>query len=180
MTAGYRRSGKTHDAPLRSNTVSVTVGDESGIGAALLEKTPAGEEAAKFILWQRGDHLQAGQALLTKLQQQYPDSPVVDYVMLAFGRNMSRHFRNYAVGRIRQRDCEAALQYFRQVRPERLPVFLQVQQHLDEARCLSAMSRPDQAKDAWRRAETSRAGRPELHLLFQQAARLEPALRQVP
>lgn len=180
VTAVYRRSGGTQEGAVRSNTVNVTVEDEGGIGTPLLEKTPAGEEAGKFLLWQRGDHLQAGQALLTKFQQQYSSSPVVDYVVLALGRNMSRHFRNYALGRIRQRDCAAALQYFHQVRSERLPALLQVQQRLDEARCLIAMSQPDRAQETWREAETLSGGRPEFQLLFQQAARLEPALRQTP
>jgi hypothetical protein len=135
---------------------------------------------AKFLLWQRGDHLEAGQALLTDLLKTYPDSPVADYAMLALGRNLSRGFRNYAIGRVRPPDCEAALTYFHRVRTDRLPVLLRVQQYLDEARCLTRVSKPDQAGEALRQAKQAGGDRPEFRLLFQEAVRLEPALMQAP
>ena len=176
VTAEYRAQGGTQPDRIRSRAASVTVADENGVGASLLTGSPASEEAAKFLLWQRGDHLQAGQALLTGLLAQQPDSPLADYALLAFGRNLSRSFRNYAVGQIREADCETALSYFQRVRSERLPVFLQIQQRLDEARCLIKLSRPAEARASMERVERLRTGRPEFTLLFQQAIRLEPAL----
>jgi hypothetical protein len=116
--------------------------------------------------------------LLKRLQQQHPDSPVIEYVRLAFGRNLSRAFRNYAIGRIRPIDCEAALPYLQQVRSERIPAYLQIQRHLDEARCLAVLSRPALADVEMRRAQALAGDRPEFRLLLQQAARLEPALQQ--
>jgi hypothetical protein len=180
VTAGYRDSARTHHRPVRSNSVTVTVADESGLGAFLMNDSSASDEAGKFLLWQRGDHLQAGHALLTNLLKTFPNSPVADYVLLAFGRNLSRSFRNYAIGRIRQPDCAAALGYFQKVRPDRLPAFLQIQKNLDEARCLIKMSQPIRAGESMNRAQQLGGGRNEFRPLFQQAARLEPALKQAP
>lgn len=179
VTATYRQIGGTQGEPVRSNSVTVMIVDESGPGASLLERTSPSEEAGKFLLWQRGDHLQQGQSLLNRLQQQYPDSPVVDYAWLAFGRNLSRAFRNYETGRIRPIDCGAALPYLQRVRSERIPAYLQIQKHLDEARCLAALSQPALASVEMRHAEALAGDRPEFRLLFQQATHLEPALRQV-
>jgi hypothetical protein len=180
VTAGYRDSTRTHNKALRSNGVIVSVADESGLGAFLMNDSSASDEAGKFLLWQRGDHLQAGHTLLTNLLKPFPNSPVADYVLLAFGRNLSRSFRNYAIGRIRQPDCAAALAYFQKVRSDRLPTFLQIQKNLDEARCLIKMSQPNQAGESMNRAEQLGGGRHEFRPLFQQAMRLEPALKQTP
>ena len=176
MTAEYRPQGAPQHDRIRSHAVGVTVADEHGVGASLLTGSSASDEAAKFLLWQRGDQLQAGQALLTGLLTQHPESPLADYALMAFGRNLSRSFRNYALGKIREADCEPALNFFQRVRSERLPVFLQIQQRLDEARCLIKLSRPAEARASMEWAERLRAGRPEFNLLFQQAIRLEPAL----
>jgi hypothetical protein len=180
VTAGYRYSGGAHHVRVQSNPVSVTIVNEGGLGSLLVSDTPASEEAGRFLLWQRGDHLQDGQALLINLFKTFPDSPVSDYALLAFGRNLSRSFRDYAVGRIRPSDCETALQYFRKVRSDRLPTGLQIQKQLDEARCLIKQSKPAQAGEAMKRAEQLGGDRPEVRLLFQQAMRLEPALKQAP
>ncbi len=180
VTAEYRHPSGVHSEPVRSTPMAVTVADEGRIGAFLMTGTSASEEAAKFLLWQRGDQLQAGQALVKDLLKTYPDSPVADYALLAFGRNLSRSFRNYATGRIRQADCEPALNYFQKVRSDRLPAFLQIQQRLDEARCHIRLSQPAQARESMTRAKQLGAGRPEFRLLFQQAVRLEPALQQAP
>lgn len=180
IVAGYRYSIGAQHVLVQSNPVSVTVVDEGGPGSLLMSGAPASEEAGKFLLWQRGDHLEAGQSLLTDLFQTFPDSPVADYARLAFGRNLSRSFRNYAVGRVRPADCESALTYLRQVRTDRLPALLQVQRHLDEARCLARLAKPDEAGEALKQAKQAGGDRPEFRLLFQQAARLEPALKRAP
>lgn len=103
VTAEYRHPSRAHGEPVRSVPVAVTVAGEAGIGALLMTGTSASEEAGKFLLWQRGDQLQAGQALVSDLFKTYPDSPLADYALLALGRNLSRSFRNYAAGRIRVR-----------------------------------------------------------------------------
>jgi hypothetical protein len=178
VTAGYRHRDGARPQILRSNSVTLTVGDQTGIGVSLVAGAPASEEAGKFLLWQRGDHLQLGQALLKDLLKMKPDSPVGDYALLAFGRNLSRSFRNYAAGQVRQADCAAAFTYFQQVRSDRLPVLLQIQQRLDEARCHIKMSKPAQADEAMKQAKRLAGGRPEFKLLFQQALRLEPRLQR--
>lgn len=180
VVAGYHSSSGAHHVRVQSNPVSVTVVDEGGPGSLLMSGSPASEEAGKFLLWQRGDHLEAGQALLSDLLKMFPGSPVADYARLAFGRNSSRSFRNYAVGRIRQADCESALTYFQQVRTDRLPALLQIQKHLDEARCLARLSKPAEAGESMKQAQQAGGDRPEFQLLFQQAVRLEPALTQTP
>lgn len=177
VTATYQHNGSRREEPVRSNSATITISDEGGPGASLIERTPASEEAGKFLLWQRGDQLQQGHSLLKRLQQQYPNSPVIDYAWLAFGRNLSRAFRNYIAGRIRPIDCEAALPYLRLVRPERIPAYLQIQKHLDEARCLAALAQPSQATVEFRRAEALAGDRQEFRLLLQQATHLEPTLQ---
>ncbi|HEX2055255.1 MAG TPA: hypothetical protein VHF07_02100 [Nitrospiraceae bacterium] len=178
VTAGYRDRSGAEPRLLHSNSVTLSVGDQTGIGVALVRGTPASEEAGKFLLWQRGDHLELGHGLLKDLLIMKPDSPVADYALLAFGRNLSRSFRNYAAGQIRPADCGAALGYFQRVRSGRLPVLLQVQQRLDEARCHLRMSQPGQANEAMKQAKRLGADRPEFRLLFQQALRLELRLQQ--
>jgi len=179
VTAEYRMQDGTQRNWIRSSAVDVTVGDEAAGGAMLPAGTSASEEAAKFLLWQRGDHLQAGQALLTNLLAQHPDSLLTDYARLAFGRNLSRSFRDYTAGKVRRADCEPALAYFRNVRSERLPIYLQIQQRLDEARCLITLSRPADARASMEQVEQLRAGRSEFNLVVQQAIRLQPALGQM-
>ncbi|MCC2640514.1 MAG: hypothetical protein K0S45_927 [Nitrospira sp.] len=176
VTAEYRHRDRAHHQPIRSTATTVTVAGDEGIDSLLMTGMSASEEAGKFLLWQRGDQLHAGQALLKNVFKTYPDSPVADYALLALGRNLSRSFRNYAAGRIREADCESALNYFQKIRPDRLPAFLQIQQRLDEARCHIKLSQPAQARQSMMRANQMSAGRPEFRLLFQQAVRLEPAL----
>jgi hypothetical protein len=180
VTARYGGPRGTQNERVRSNTVDVTVADDAGFGTALMNGSPASDEAGKFLLWQRGDHLKAGQALLTDLITKYPESPVAEYARLALGRNLSRSFRNYAVGQIRYADCPAALQQFQQVRSDRLPALLRIRQRLDEARCHVRLSQPAQAEQAVKRAHEVSGGRPEFSLVFQQARRLEPRLPQPP
>ena len=179
VTAEYRPLDGAQRNWIRSPAVDVTVGEEAGGGASLMAGTSASEEAAKFLLWQRGDHLRAGQALLTNLLAQHPDSRLADYARLAFGRNLSRSFRDYTVGQVRQADCEPALAYLQKVRSERLPDYLQIQQRLDEARCLITLSRPADARASMEQVERLRAGRSEFNLVVQQAIRLQPALGQM-
>ncbi len=178
VTAEYRPQSEAQKGRIRSTAVGVVVVDGNEIGASLVATGSASEEAARFLLWQRGDQLQAGQAFLTELLNTSPDSPLADYALLAFGRSLSRSFRNYATGKIRQADCEPAMEYFQKVRSDRLPTLLQIQQHVDEARCYIKMSQPTQAQKSMKRAEQLGAGHPEFRLLFQQAVRLEPALAE--
>ena len=179
ISAVLRNSAQLPGKRAQSRPMRLTVADDN-TGATLMGHTRAAEEAAKFLLWQRGDHLQDGQALLSDFMKRYPDSLLTDYIRVALGHNFSRDFRNYAVGRIRPADCEAALAYLRPVHTERLPALLQVQQRLDEARCLVKQSKTTEAVETMRQAHHVAEGRPEMQLLFQQAARLEPTLSRLP
>lgn len=180
ISANYRDSAQRPREPLRSNRVTVGVAEESGAGTFLMSDTVAGDEAGKFLLWQRGDHLHAGLAHLTNLLNTFPDSPVTDYALLALGRNLSRGFRNYSIGQVRQPDCAAALGYLQKVRTDRLPTYLQIQKNLDQARCLIKLGQQVQAREFTDQAERLGGDRIEFRPLFQQAVRLEPALRQIP
>jgi hypothetical protein len=71
------------------------------------------------------------------------------------------------------------LAYLQKVRSERLPDYLQIQQRLDEARCLITLSRPADARASMEQVEQLRAGRSEFNLVVQQAIRLQPALGQM-
>ena len=163
-----------------SDPVSLRVAEGDGTSAALFRETQAGEEAAKFLLWQRGDHLHDGQALLAAILETHPDSHLADFVRAAFGHNFSRDFRNYSVGRVRPADCETALGYLRHVRADRLPSYLRVQKELDEARCLAYQSRMEEAEAAVQTARDEAGGRPEYRQLFRQAIRLQPSLSSLP
>lgn len=59
----------------------------------------------------------SGRAKIWTGTMQYSDSPVADYAWLAFGNNLSRSFRNYAAGKIRQADCKPAVIFFREFDP---------------------------------------------------------------
>lgn len=176
VSVEYRTPSAEQVRLVPASPVAVTVADVGEAGALLVTPGSASEEAGKFLLWQRGDQLHAGQALLTDLLRRYPDSPLADYARLAFGRNLSRSFRNYATGKVRPADCEPALNAFQKVRSDRLPALLQIQQRLDEARCYVTLSQPAQAQESIKKAEQVADDRPEFRLLFQQAIRLEPTL----
>ncbi|HJU05015.1 MAG TPA: hypothetical protein VJ692_07650 [Nitrospiraceae bacterium] len=180
IMAVYRGPVHEDTEPVRSNAAAIEVMEGHGAGAFLMRDSLAGDEAGKFLLWQRGDHLRAGIAHLLTLIETFPDSPVSDYALLALGRNLSRGFRNYSLGRVRQPDCAAALDYLEKVRTERLPPYLQIQNHLDQARCLMRVGQPVQARALVDRTEQGASDRAEFGLLFQQAFRLEPALKAAP
>jgi hypothetical protein len=176
VTASYRRRGPPAALEMQSNRVAISVDPGDGAGRFLMEDSRVGEEAGKFLLWQQGDHLRHGIAHLTNLVSKFPDSPVSDYVRLSLGRNLSRVFRDYFIGRAREQDCTAALAHLSRVRSDRLPMYLRIQAGLDEARCLQASGNPGEAADAFDRARRLSQGRREYDGLFDQATRLEPAL----
>ncbi|GKS60412.1 hypothetical protein YTPLAS18_39390 [Nitrospira sp.] len=163
-----------------SQPVNLRITEDDGASAILFRESRAGEQAAKFLLWQRGDHLRDGLALLADILKIHPDSHMADFVRAALGHNFSRDFRDYVVGRMRPADCETALEHLRHVRDGRLPSYLQVQKHLDEARCLSRQSRTEEAGAAVKAANDTAGGRPEYRILFQQAIRLQPSLSSLP
>jgi hypothetical protein len=176
----YGGQGWTFREPGTYRTVAIEITEGNGAVDFLMRDSPAGDEAGKFLLWQRGDHLRDGIADLQNLIDTFPNSPVSEYALLALGRNLSRGFRNYSIGRVRPPDCAAALDYLERVRTERLPTFLQIQNNLDQARCLMRLDQPVPARALVDRAEQLGGDRAEFRLLFQQALRLEPALKHAP
>ena len=177
VAATYRHSKTMSSQAVRSNSITLSVTQGDGAGRLLMEDTRAGEETGKFLVWQQGDHLLQGLERLTRLLTNYPNSPITDYVRLALGHNLSRTFRDYSMGKTRRQDCARALAYLDQVRSDRLPRYLQVQKHLDDARCRYASGQSTQSSEALAEARVLSRDRGEYQPLFEQAMRLEPALQ---
>ncbi|MGH7258334.1 MAG: hypothetical protein ACREIM_08145 [Nitrospiraceae bacterium] len=80
------------------------------------------------------------------------------------------------MGKTRRQDCASALAYLDQVRTGGLPRYLQVQKHLDDARCRYASGQSTQSSEALPEARVLSRDYGEYQPLFEQAMRLEPAL----
>ena len=140
-----------------------------GGGQQLLREGKASQEAGKFLLWQSGDHLRAGIALLTEIADAYPRSVLSDYINLAIGRNLSRPFRDYDIGKLREADPDAALRKLEKVNADRLPPYLQVDAHVATSNALAVKGDRAAATRALERARRIVKERPALQLLLEQA-----------
>lgn len=143
-----------------SNVLSITV-TPSDVGQTLVDDSAAGIEAAKFLLWQQGDHLGKGRAHLQRLLDTHPDSLLASYIRLAKGRNLSRSFRDFTRDRIRPPQCGAALSYLEAVDVDLLPSYLQILHAISVSRCSELLGDPEAARIHRSRAETLGAGREE-------------------
>jgi len=158
-----------------SEPVRVSVRRGSGAGRFLIDRDHRGE-GARFLFWQRGDHLDRGIAHLRQVQTRFPESVLADYVRVAFAKSYSRPFKNYAIDELRPIDCPQALVELSGLRVRLLPAVLNVQSSLDRARCLIASGRRPEAQEplqfALRLIEQDRA----LETLLDEAVQLEPTL----
>ena len=60
-----------------------------------------GDEQGLFLLMEGGDHLKKGIKSLTKLTNEHPDSNLAGYADLALGVNLSKNFKDFQKGRVR-------------------------------------------------------------------------------
>jgi hypothetical protein len=175
--ARYRVPTPGGPLDVSSEPVTVTVSAGDGAGRMLIDDDHGGE-AAKFLLWQAGDHLERGIAHLTDVAATHPNSPLADYIRVAFARSHSRPFKNYAIDVLRPPDCPRALEELNRVRPASLPTQLKLQMSLDRARCLIALNRRGDASGELASALRIIDEEPAFRPLLEQAVQLEPTLLQ--
>lgn len=156
----------------KAEPLTIVVVDDKA-GASLIKEGPASHEAARFLLWQSGDHLRKGIALLENAIDSYPDSLIADYANLALGKSLSSPFTDYAVNRARQPNYRRALEYLLKVRRGHLPRYLQVQYDLAQAKSHAALGQPEQASKLLAQTKELTAAHPELFLFDEQIRRLE-------
>lgn len=72
VTATYRHGHTAHGYPIRSNSISLSVSSGDGASRLLMESSPTGEQAGKFLVWQQGDHLHQGLDRLKRWSRPFP------------------------------------------------------------------------------------------------------------
>ena len=177
LTARYRLDGGNEVRHVVSEPVRITVIDGGPASRLLLESVKDTREAGRFLLWQAGDHLRRGTALLKELIERHPNTQLAEYAELAFAESLSRDFRDYSIGRVRQADCDRALERFGKVREDVPPAYLRVQKQLSEARCLIKTGRQQEAAQRVSTAKKLAASRPDMRRLFDAASMLEPTMK---
>ena len=175
LQARYRMPLHTGRLDVASEPITVTVSPGDGAGRFLIDGDRNGE-AAKFLFWQGGDHLQRGITHLAKLMADYPQSPLADYIRVAMAASYSRPFKNYSIDKLRPINCPYTLEALRGLNQESLPIVLRVRSSLDQARCLITLGRHTEARQvlipALRYIDANTAFRP----LLKEAVQLEPML----
>ncbi len=152
LTAFYRHPSAGSET-LRSETVTIRIeADPSGAAADLMQGEGARKEAALFLVWEGGDHLRKGISDLETLIERYPGSGAADHARLALGTSLSRSFRDYSIGKVREPDYPRALRYLEAVDEKRFKGYPGVQQSLSKARCLAGLDRGEEARGAAARA----------------------------
>ena len=154
-TAVYTDRVNQRERVLRSNSVEFEVREDPA--GEFLIRDPAGSEAGKLLMWQQGDHLRKGIVRLEELTRTFPKSRLASYANLALGVNLSRSFKDYSTGQLREPQCEASLELLSRVRNDDLPASLRMERKLSEARCLRLTGKPEDA-DAALRVARSLAG----------------------
>lgn len=131
----YEHKSATNVIQIESEAISVMVNNEEATSEILVNDSMSSIAAGKFMFWQQGDHLTEGILKLNKLVEQHPDTILANYARLALARNISRGFRNYAVGKFRKADCQLALELFSRVKAQQLPTYLKNKMVSDVERC---------------------------------------------
>lgn len=173
-TAKATYQSRTQREIVMSNLIKIEVlkgNDEAG--DFLFDNKKKSHEAGKFLLWQSGDHLRKGIAHLKELKNNFPNSPINDYIFLALGRSFGSSFKDYAAGKVRLPDDSTAIDNLSQVKEDRLPTFSIIQKKLAEAK---SYIRLDDKNKAWKRLECARrliGQRPEFRGFVRQLNMLE-------
>lgn len=171
LSAVYRTpAGEAAFTEVRSAALRIeVVATGDGSGEFLVGESAASLEAGKFLTWQAGDHLEAGRAHLQSLLSRYPRSDLADYVNSALSRSYGRRFLDYRTRQVRPPNCELALSHLRNVRQERLPGFVRMQNALTRARCAQGAD----ARLGLDEARSIARSRPEYQSMLRQITDLE-------
>ena len=170
ITAGFKPAGNKQ-LMFKAKPLTLTVGTDTA-GALVVKEGLTGDEAGKFLLWQSGDHLRKGIALLGNITEKYPDSVISDYAGFAMGKSLSRHFKDFSTRKIRLPDYKRSLEYLKKVRAEKLPLYLRIQYNLARARCHAELKEPKQATGLINQTRKLMTDRPELLHFEEQITRL--------
>lgn len=163
LTAFYEHPSVGGGEKLVSETVTITIEpDPSGAAADLMQGEGARDEAALFLVWEGGDHLRKGISDLETLIESYPGSGAADHARLALGTSLSKSFRDYSIGKVREPDYARALGYLEAVDETRFKGYPGVQQSLSRARCLAGLDREEEARNAAAKALDLSGGQPAL------------------
>jgi len=164
---------------ISSEPFTVKVTDDK-VGAALVNGDEASLEAGKFLLWQAGDHLKKGQAMLADLGESHAGSPLASYAHFALGRSLSEPFMDYTRNEVRPPDCERAVKHLSEVDPEIVGALVRVLTEIAGARCSALEEQPDAAREGLVRAREMAEDRPELGRLLGRIAEYEINLADAP
>ena len=162
---------------VRSETLSIRVGDRPEIAGVLMSNSAASREAGQFMVWSEGDHLTEGLALLATLPNRFAASPVVDHYRLALGRSLARPFKDYRRGTVRPAAFDRAVAELERVRDDVLPSYQRVQKQLALANAYRSLGRQADTARTTTAARTLIAARPELVEFQEQLARTAPPAR---
>ncbi len=177
LRAFYRHLASQERGTIASSPLTITIGEGDGAGRLLLDEDAGSGEAGKLLLWQGGDHLTQGIALLQRVIEEYPGSPVAEYARFSLGKRLSKPFKNYAVGQVRPADPQAALAMLEQVRADQLPTYLQIQKDIAQARSYIGMDRSREAAEVLGKLRETIGNRAEFQLFLRQIDRIERGIQ---
>jgi hypothetical protein len=175
ITAGFKPIGKKQVVN-KAKPLTLTVGTDTA-GALVVKEGLTGDEAGKFLLWQSGDHLRKGIALLENITEKYPDSIISDYAGFALGKSLNRHFKNFSSKKIRLPDYKRSLEYLKKVRADKLPLYLRIQYNLARAKCHVELNESEQFTELINQTRKLMTDRPELLRFEEHIIRLTRRLR---
>lgn len=148
VTATYEGSGvRGQRETARAGPTTVRVEDAPRATFDIGPQNEAAFQAGKFLLWQKGDHLEEGHALLRAFAERAPDAVLTDYIHIAFARSYADSFMDYRREAVRPPDCERARSHLSTARPGEVGGYARIQYAIAGLRC--AVRRDD--RDAARR-----------------------------
>ncbi|CCQ89666.1 exported hypothetical protein [Nitrospina gracilis 3/211] len=144
-----------------SEPAVIKVGSSKAGKALVSVDNPSNMEAGKFLLWRRGDHLEAGIKFLTTLSEQHPNSALSSYISAARVQSYSEPFANYTLKEVRAPDCEQANALRKTVNMNVLPENLLIEDFIAQAHCHAESQNWDAAREALDAGSRLASDRPE-------------------
>lgn len=170
VRAVYRDPNRRFE--LEAVPLQVVVSEGDSASRELFADPEAADQAGRFLVWQGGDHLQRGIALLKAIVVQHPRSPLAVHARVALGISSSRDFADYTVGRLRPSECWSTLHYLEGTPTDRLPASIRLRRTLAEAHCRVWAGDEDAARRLVRQASRTGRDRTDLQDLFEGLADL--------
>ncbi|MGP0630087.1 hypothetical protein ACTRW9_10275 [Nitrospina sp. 32_T5] len=144
-----------------SEPATIKVGSSKAGEALFSVDDPGNTQAGKFLLWRRGDHLEAGIKFLTTLSEQHPGSALSSYISAARVQNYSEPFANYTVKEVRAPDCQQANALRKTIGKNVLPENLLIEDFIAQANCHAESQNWDAAREALDAGSRLASDRPE-------------------